>query len=292
MKNDNFNLQSALQEIKRLKEELREKRQVQNLLHNLSTSILIISQDLTIIYKNLSAEKKHLLSSNDVNNYTSLLYDEKEVNTAKKAIQEVFETEKPLKNIHLLYKNTNKRIGYLLTNFYPVDNELKHVAVEITEDTQTFKTLAEQSKDVIMRFNKEHQHLYVNPAIKDLLPIEPEDMLGKTHRDLGFPEDLVVMWEKAIDKVFKTKETNRIEFELPENNVWIDWLLMPEFDKNNEVQHVITSARNITEIKEYQSRIKNYSKNLEEKIRERTIDKQNMIDKLMDSINETNKLKK
>jgi GGDEF domain-containing protein len=84
-------------------------------------------------------------------------------------------------------------------------------------------------EDVIMRFDREHRHLYVNPAIERLIGFSPEEFVGKTHQEMGFPQDLVQLWDDAIEKVFTTAKPLQIEFQLPEGT-WMDWLLMPELD--------------------------------------------------------------
>jgi len=109
-----------------------------------------------------------------------------------------------------------------------------------------FRALAENSVDTIMRFDRQHRHLYVNPAVEQATGIAPELFIGKTHRELEFPEPLCALWQEAIEKVFKTGSVNRIDFELP-TGVWIDWLLAPETDAQGEVVAVITAARDVSE---------------------------------------------
>ena len=96
-----------------------------------------------------------------------------------------------------------------------------------------------------MRFDREHHHLYVNNKVLELTGIPPEEFIGKTHEQLGFPEHLDRLWHDAIDKVFVDGNPYRIEFELP-NGVWIDWLLFPEQTRDGRVNTVMTSARDIT----------------------------------------------
>lgn len=48
--------------------------------------------------------------------------------------------------------------------------------------------------------------------------------------------------------MFQSREVYRLEFQLP-SGIWIDWMLMPEFDQSGRVQTVIASARDITDRK-------------------------------------------
>ena len=127
-----------------------------------------------------------------------------------------------------------------------------------------FRALAETSEDVIVRFDKDCRHLYVNPAVIKIFPFKAEDLVGKTHRELGFPEDFTTLWEQAILKTFKLKKAHRVEFQLP-NNIWIDWVLSPEISSSGEINTVISSARNITKRKNYEieiNQLRSFSDNI------------------------------
>lgn len=116
----------------------------------------------------------------------------------------------------------------------------------LMESEASFRALAENSVDVIMRFDRKYRHLYCNPTIKLKTGLNSEDLIGKTHRDVGFPDDLCNFWEEAIEKVFTTGKPYSVEFELSEGT-WFDWLLMPETDNGGTVRAVITSARDISD---------------------------------------------
>ncbi|HPJ95016.1 MAG TPA: PAS domain S-box protein [Deltaproteobacteria bacterium] len=157
-----------------------------------------------------------------------------------------------------LHKNGSNRIGEVRSAVYTdslgkvrttiqvIDiTDRKQAEEALQKSERMFRSLAESSTDTIMRFDHEHRHLYVNPRVEHVTGIKPELFIGKTHRELGFPEHLCVLWENALNKVFETGDVNRIEFMLP-NGAWMDWLVAPETDAQGRIAAVITSARDIT----------------------------------------------
>ncbi|NLN60772.1 MAG: PAS domain S-box protein [Deltaproteobacteria bacterium] len=141
--------------------------------------------------------------------------------------------------------------------------EYKRVVRALRESEETFRAFAEHSPDVIMRFDRSRRHLYVNRTVEQQTGLARDAFLGKTHAELGFPEDLVVIWEEALQRVFDKAEPHRVEFMLPAR-IWIDWLLVPEFDEHGDVRAVVTTARDITRLKKSEGRLKESERRLAE----------------------------
>ena len=78
---------------------------------------------------------------------------------------------------------------------------------------QEFRALAENAPDIIARFDRELRHLYVNPASEQASGRPPQELIGKTHRELGMPEANVSLWEQVIRKIFETgQKANAIKY--------------------------------------------------------------------------------
>lgn len=113
---------------------------------------------------------------------------------------------------------------------------------------QAFVDMAENSPNVIMRYDSECRHLYVNPAITELIDLSPDQWIGKTHSELGFPAELCLYWEEKIRLAFTTAEAihDEFEFESTHGRAVIDWRLIPETNKNGDVVTVLSVSRNVT----------------------------------------------
>ncbi len=135
--------------------------------------------------------------------------------------------------------------------------ELKAARQEIANA----RSIADNSRDNIMRFDREFRHTFVNRAASDMAGFSAGETLGKTPREIGFPAALCDLWEAKIASVFDTGQSAEVEFdiELPGGKVWMDMRLHPELDADGHVCSVLAASRDIT-----------HRKRAEEALRQRT----------------------
>jgi diguanylate cyclase (GGDEF)-like protein/PAS domain S-box-containing protein len=136
--------------------------------------------------------------------------------------------------------------------------ERKQMEEELKESEEKFRSLAENTQDYIMRYDEDCRHLYENPAALRVSGMTAEDIIGKTHRDAGFDEELSDFWEEKIKAVFKTGKSSQsiFEWEGATGKVFLDWHLYPEFDESNHVKTVLGISRDITELKRMEENLK------------------------------------
>jgi PAS domain S-box-containing protein len=135
----------------------------------------------------------------------------------------------------------------------------KRTRDSLKKSQEHFRALTENSPDVIMRFDKQHRHLFVNKAVEDLTGIAVEEFMNKTHREMGlFSDEDCAFWEDKITKVFETGKLLTTEFSIETDNAEreLEWRLFPEFDSNMNVEGVVAVTRDITESKEYERKLK------------------------------------
>jgi len=134
-------------------------------------------------------------------------------------------------------------------------DEQKRTEQSLRESQEHFRALAENSPDIIMRFDRNHRHLYVNEAVLGQTGIPIEDFLHKNHQEMGiFSEELVNLWDNALNQVFESGKPNTIVFDLPKDGkmVSFEWRLYPEISNSKVIDSVIGVARDITGSRESQ----------------------------------------
>ena len=144
---------------------------------------------------------------------------------------------------------TIDNVPHILLVCRDIDDQ-KNMEQSLVESQEHFRTLAENSPDIIMRFNREHKHVYVNDAVVSQTGIEVEAFLNKSHQEMGiFSEKMIQLWESSLEKVFTSGKPETLVFDVPlrGKKVLFEWRLYPEKSKSVSVGSVIGVARDVTE---------------------------------------------
>lgn len=119
------------------------------------------------------------------------------------------------------------------------------------ESLESYRSLAENSTDYIMRYNRKFEHIYANKACLEVSGKTWDEYIGKTHREIGFDEEQSNGWQKKIQYVFDTGKIFSEIFEWDGNNgkITLDWKLVPEFSSNGKVKTVLGISRDVSDQK-------------------------------------------
>ena len=111
---------------------------------------------------------------------------------------------------------------------------------------ERFRTLADNARDSIVRFDREGRYLYVNPFVMRTLGLSAEAIVGRTPEELGRNVG-VENWEARLREVFASGQPLRIDRRSVEGR-WYDVRLIPEL-RDHHVETVLALSRDITDRK-------------------------------------------
>ncbi len=119
----------------------------------------------------------------------------------------------------------------------------------LQEREASYRTILENASDFVMRFDLQGAYLFANARTQALWGLGPDALLGRTHRDLGCPEELCQQLEAALARVFTEGCPGTLTFWLESalGRLYLELKLTPELDALGHVQSVVGMARDLTE---------------------------------------------
>jgi|GEM_PF-2021747 len=119
----------------------------------------------------------------------------------------------------------------------------------LKDSERRFRTLAENSPDIIARIDKDMRFVYVNKPIEDALGMQAEALIGRTLDETGVPEVLCGRWTEAVTRVFKTGKAARFDFDCPgpQQVRHHSATLVPEFEDDRTLQTILVTVRDVTD---------------------------------------------
>ena len=117
---------------------------------------------------------------------------------------------------------------------------------------EKFRALSEHSPDVIDRFDRELNHIYVNPTGLRLYGKSAGSIIGKTIEETGLPEAYCSLLKERIRKVFETGQPMEAEGYLPteKDRRYYQSHCVPEYGINGTVANVLVVSHDLTERKQ------------------------------------------
>jgi PAS domain S-box-containing protein len=153
-----------------------------------------------------------------------------------------------------------------LLRIYGLDiSERKRSEEDLRKREETFRALAENSPDIIERFDEEIRHIYVNPLAAKLHGMPAEALIGKTNQEIGIPEHHWRFWKERIQRVFETGQAIEEENEFPTTGGKRIYQsrLVPERAKDGTVTSVLIVSRDITDRMRAEEMLQEYQKAVE-----------------------------
>ena len=129
--------------------------------------------------------------------------------------------------------------------------ELLEINNRLQQREREFRTLVENTPDIITRHDRQYRYLYINPASIQQSRIPTVGYLGKKPSELSYPKEITDFWEACLENVFTTGRIRIDEFQIVNVNEAKTYqtYIVPEFGDGESVESVITIARDITKLR-------------------------------------------
>lgn len=135
------------------------------------------------------------------------------------------------------------------------------------ESREEFRTLTDNSTDIIARINTDLTFVYINKAITAITGKPLNYYSGKTAKEAGFEDHLCMGIEYIVQKTVAIGKATSLYFENPElidkPFRYAHVICVPEFDSAKHVTSVLCTVQDITELKENEKQLIQTSKDLD-----------------------------
>jgi len=141
------------------------------------------------------------------------------------------------------------------------DITAQHEAAAALERSESqFRSLAENSLDIIARFDTNLNYLYVNPAGEKVSGKSNEEMLGKPAGSFAIDSPAIHKWKAALGEGAARKVPKTIETEYEANHTVSHYStsIVPEFNADGKLESILSVGRDITNIKQAEASLRRY----------------------------------
>ena len=130
--------------------------------------------------------------------------------------------------------------------------ERKRVESELAQREYEYRTLAENSPDVIVRYDREGRRIYVNPEFERVNRLTAQQVLGKTPAELSTElKPKADVFTERLMAAMESGTTDRIDLSWESDGKQVCWFVrvVPEFGAGGKVMSALTIWSDISERK-------------------------------------------
>lgn len=136
---------------------------------------------------------------------------------------------------------------------------LKMAQQKLTESEKLYRLLATNSKDLITLYRADEQatRVFISPSVKDILGYTPEELIGKSPFDIMVEEDAQRMRDET-HRITLSGRPATVEYRIRKKDgslIWMESNSHPFFDNDGKMIGFQTSARDITQRKEFEQEL-------------------------------------
>jgi PAS domain S-box-containing protein len=136
--------------------------------------------------------------------------------------------------------------------------DTKHMEALLRKSEREFRTLAENSPDMIVRYDLDCRRIYLNPAYEHYTGIRLEDARNKTPNDVWTPLMAREEYTARLQEIMRTGKPDQIllEWQLPDGSMTSHMMhAVAEYDESGKAIGVLVIGHNISELKATERRL-------------------------------------
>lgn len=135
----------------------------------------------------------------------------------------------------------------------------QQLELELARRAREFRTLAENSPDLIVRYDRECRRIYANRAYLQTVNTAATNILNKTPQEIwSFKTPSAQDYMALLKRIFKSGRMEAIQAHRLDEQLQSSYLamyLVPEFDHDGKIASVLTISRDITDLKQAEQRL-------------------------------------
>ena len=121
----------------------------------------------------------------------------------------------------------------------------------LVESERYFRTLTEQSSDIVVLLDIETRLMYASPSMERVLGFAPETILGQRMFELVHPDDLDAVMSTVMEGIAEPGATRRMEYRFRHQDG--SWRFLEGVGRNlledSAIAAIVVNARDVTERK-------------------------------------------
>ena len=157
--------------------------------------------------------------------------------------------------------------GGCIVAFFRDITESKKAEKELRESEERYALINNSSQDIIYSYDTKGRFTSANRKMCELMNLGIDKIIGRTHKELGFPEAQCIEWEILHQKVYDTDKTviSETTTPVPDGDTrYYEVILNPLHDNNGNIIGIGGTTRDITENKQAAKKITQLSRAIEQ----------------------------
>lgn len=182
-------------------------------------------------------------------------------------------------NREYLFTNSDlKRVEMIAQQLIAIIDRWHAVEV-LRQSEENYRVLIHSMDNIIVSVDQHGRLLYVNENGSAWVNVPIEEMIGKMVGEF-LPEDYTTKLMDMIQKVVQEDQGVSVEKEISffDHPDWWNISIQPIHDESGSVESVLINVRNITDLKIAQQELIAWNQSLEERVRERAAEVQDLYD--------------